>query len=172
MKRVAAIGNSGSEKSTPSAVLSTWTGLLLVASDPFYWERGWKAASPHAVRQRVTEATAGGIWIIDGHFASERDVVWARADTIVWLDYPLSLVLWRVSRRNLGWFLTRQAVWSGSRMSLSRAWSGIRHASRSFAQKRATYPAFLAKLPHLNILHFRSPHQVNCWLSGLDERED
>lgn len=121
MNRVAVIGNSGAGKSTLAAVLSERTGLPHIASDPFYWEHDWQAVAPEEVRQRVTEATVGNAWIIDGNFVSERDIVWVRADTVIWLDYPLPLVLWRVCRRNLGWFLTRQATWSGNRMSWRRA---------------------------------------------------
>ena len=165
MKRVAVIGNSGAGKSTLAAALSQRTGLPFIASDPFYWEHGWQAATPDAVRQRVTQATAGDAWVLDGNFVSERDIVWARADTIIWLDYPLALILWRVCRRNLGWLLTRQAVWSGNRMNWSRAWSGIHHARRTFAQKQATYPAFLAEFSHLILLRFRSPREANQWMS-------
>ena len=164
---MAVIGNSGSGKSTLAAALSQRTGLPLIASDPFYWEHGWQAVTPQSVRQRVTEATAADAWIIDGNFVSERDVVWARADTVIWLDYPLVLVLWRVCRRNFGWLLTRQAIWSGNRMTWSRAWSGIHHARRTYAQKRATYPAFLAEFAHLDMLHFQSPREANRWLSIL-----
>ena len=167
MKRVAIIGNSGAGKSTLAAALSAQTGLPLIASDPFYWELGWQAVAPEAVRQRVIEATAGDTWVIDGSFVSERDVIWARADTVIWLDYPLALVMWRVCRRNLGWFLTRAATWSGNRMNWKRAWSGIHHAHHGFAQKRATYPALLAEFSHLNILHFRSPREAERWLSTL-----
>ncbi len=172
MKRVAVVGNSGAGKSTLAATLSAEIGLPLIASDAFYWGEAWQPVPAQAVRQRVTDAAAGEAWVLDGNFVTERDTVWARADTIIWLDYPLPLILWRVARRNLGWFFTRQTIWSGNQMTWNRAWSGIRHAQRGFAQKRATYPAFLAEFPHLTVLHFRSPHQVNCWLSALDERED
>ena len=164
MKRVVIIGNSGAGKSTLAAALAKKAGLPLIASDPFYWTANWGAVSPEAVRQRVTDATATNIWVIDGNFDSERDVVWARADTVVWLDYTLALVMRRVCRRNLLWWLTGQTVWSGSRMTWNRAWSGIRHARRTFAQKQAAYPAFLADFPHLTILRFRSPHQVTHWM--------
>ncbi len=150
-----------------AAALSQRTGLPLIASDPFYWEYGWQAVSPEVVRQRVTEATAGDAWIIDGNFVSERDVVWARADRIIWLDYPLPLVLWRVFRRNLGWFSTRQLTWSGNCMNLNRVWSGIHHAHHTYAQKQATYPAFLAEFSHLTILHFQSPREAEQWLLTL-----
>ncbi len=169
MKRVAVIGNSGAGKSTLAAALSVKAGLPLIASDPFYWERDWQAAPAHLVRQRITEAAAADAWVLDGNFVSERGEVWARADTIIWLDYPLPLVLWRVLRRNLGWFFTRRITWSGNRMTWRSAWSGIRHAHRGFAEKRATFPAYLQEFPHLTVLHFHSPHQVNSWLSGVDQ---
>ncbi len=120
-----------------AAALSVKAGLPLIASDPFYWEQDWQAVPAQTVRQRVTEATAGDAWVLDGNFVSERDVVWARADTVLWLDYSLSLVLWRVLRRNLGWFFTRHLTWSGNRMTWHSAWSGIRHVYRGFSQTLA-----------------------------------
>jgi hypothetical protein len=50
-------------------------------------------------------------------------------------------------------------------MNWSRAWSGIHHARRTFAQKQATYPAFLAEFSHLILLRFRSPREANQWMS-------
>lgn len=91
MQRVVIVGNSGAGKSTLAAALSKKIGLPLIVSDPFYWEPGWQPVTPQAVRQRVTQANASSAWVIDGNFDSERDVVWARADTLIWLDYPLAL---------------------------------------------------------------------------------
>ena len=53
-----------------------WTAFDCLC--PFSWGRGWEAASPEAVRQRVTNATAADAWVRDGNFDAVRDVVWAR----------------------------------------------------------------------------------------------
>ena len=44
-----------------------------------------------------------------------RDLVWGRAELLVWLDYPLPLVLGRVVRRTLQRIVTREELWSGNR---------------------------------------------------------
>jgi hypothetical protein len=52
-----------------------------------------------------------------------RDVTWSRADTIVWLDYPLALVLWRWAARTVHRIRTRQEFWpgTGNRESVANA---------------------------------------------------
>ena len=53
-----------------------WTAFDCLC--PFSWGRGWEAASPEAVRQRMTDATAADTWVRDGNFGAVRGVVWAR----------------------------------------------------------------------------------------------
>ena len=41
------------------------------------------------------ETESGGSWIVDGNYRFLADVTWARADLIIWLDFPLYVNLWR-----------------------------------------------------------------------------
>ena len=50
----------------------------------------------------------------DGNFDADRDLLWARADLIVWLDLPLAVALGQALRRNLRWWLAGTPVWAGS----------------------------------------------------------
>ena len=119
------------------------------------------------VRAWADQATAAESWVLDGNFDAERDLVWGRAQLAVWLDLPLMTTLWRVSRRNLGWWINRETIWGGQRMTLSKALSGIRHALRSHALKRAAYPLRLAEFPHLQVVRIRSARQSKLWLAAL-----
>jgi hypothetical protein len=47
------------------------------------------------------------------------EIVWPRADTLVWLDPPRLMVMSRVIRRTGKRLLTREALWSGNRERLS-----------------------------------------------------
>ncbi|MET8438680.1 hypothetical protein ABZV61_39485 [Streptomyces sp900116325] len=52
-------------------------------------------------RRQAGEITRTDGWIVEGNFSKLADVVWHRADTLVWLDFPLPLILYRVVRRSL-----------------------------------------------------------------------
>ncbi len=165
MKRIVVVGNSGAGKSTLASELAVHLRLPYIASDGFYWEDGWTPAASAVVRRRIVESVAGDRWVIDGNCIAERDVVWGKADALIWLDYTLPLVLWRVCERNFRWVATQERTWSGNRMTLGRACSGIRHSLRTYTQKRSTYPRYLAEFPHLSVIHFRAPQEAKLWLA-------
>ena len=167
MKRILVIGTSGSGKSTLARRLSELLKLPYFPSDPFYWEADWKIASDEQVLQRLVEVIARETWILDGNFEDRRELVWGRADCIIWLDYSLPTVLSRVVLRNLRWFVTQQRIWSGNRMTLARALSGIRHAARSYAGKKARYPVFLADFPDTPVHRLQTNRATEAWLAQL-----
>jgi adenylate kinase family enzyme len=53
--------------------------------------------------------------IDDGNYSGVRDLVWSRADTVIWLDLPrwttMRQVIWRTVRRLAG----RTELWNGNR---------------------------------------------------------
>ena len=51
-----------------------------------------------------------------------RDLVWRPADTLIWLDLPLPLVMWRLLRRTVRRVATQEELWgTGNRESLRNA---------------------------------------------------
>lgn len=64
-------------------------------------------------RQRRTSAAPG--WVVDGNYSAVRDLVWSRADTVIWLDLPrwrvMRQVIWRTLRR----IATSAELWNGNR---------------------------------------------------------
>ena len=142
-------------------------GYTFYRNDPFYWQAKWQVASIESVVERVDAATSERSWILDGNFDDQRDFVWQRADTVIWLDYPLWRVLHQVVKRNLGLWLSQKPTWSDNHMSWQRAWSGIHHSLRSHKLKRKNYPNYLKEFPHLRVHHFRCPDEANRWLASL-----
>jgi hypothetical protein len=163
--RIAVIGCSGSGKSTFAPRVAERLGLPYVSTDAVFWTPDWKPTPSAEVRAWLEAATAADAWVTDGNFDDMRHVLWARAELIVWIDLPLATTLWRVARRNFGWWLTRTPAWGGLPMTFGKAMDGVRHMIRSHGLKRRTYPAFLAERPSTRVVRLTSPAAVAAWLT-------
>ena len=127
-----------------------------------------------AFRARVTEVLAAPAWVVDGNYQSVRDLVWPAATTLVWLDYPLPLVMWRLAARTLRRIISREELWNGNRERLrdnlfSRD-SIFLWALTSYPRHRREYPVELARpeYAHLAVVRLRRPRETERWLAGLD----
>ena len=121
MRRVVVIGTTGSGKSTLAERLAARTGLRVVELDALFWGRDWQGAPIELFRHRVERETRDDGWIVVGNYAQVRDLVWRPADTLVWLDLPLSLVMWRLLRRTIRRAATKEDLWgTGNRESFVR----------------------------------------------------
>ena len=122
MRRVVVFGTTGSGKSTVADRLAERTGLRVVELDALFWGRDWQPAPVELFRHRVERETIGDGWIVVGNYGQVRDLVWQPADTLIWLDLPLSLVMWRLLRRTIRRITTREELWgTGNRESLRGA---------------------------------------------------
>jgi adenylate kinase family enzyme len=112
-------------------------------------------------------------WIVDSDgYSAVRDVLWARADTLVWMDLPRRQVMWRVVRRSLWRGVRRAELWNGNRETL-RAWghSGhpVRWAWSEYGNRRRTIGDRLqtGTWDHLRVIHLTSAAEAKRWLAGL-----
>jgi adenylate kinase family enzyme len=132
-------------------------------------------AEPEVFRARVAEATAGDRWVVDGSYSKVRDLVWARADTLVWLDYPLAVKLWRLVERTARRLWTGEELWNGNRERLRDhlnlldrdnlfVWTVLQHRYH-----QTTYPAALAEPAHahLRLVRLRTPGAGRRWLEQV-----
>ena len=76
-------------------------GIPYIELDALHWEPNWTEAPDEVMRERVRSAISGEAWVVDGNYSAIRDLVWARADTVVWLDLPLPTILARYARRTI-----------------------------------------------------------------------
>ena len=163
-QRINVIGVSGVGKSAFALALSRRLRLPYIESDAFHWEPGWTPAPKPLRRARIAAAIVADAWVLDGNMEFARDLVWPRANTLMWLDYSLPVVLTRVCRRNLRLAWTHRELWNGNHMTWPFALSGIQHAITSYGKKRASFAHHLAVYPHLQVFRFQSPHQARYWL--------
>ena len=122
MRRVVVIGTTGSGKSRLADRLGERAGLRVIELDALNWGPGWQPAPLELLRHRVERETRDGDWIVVGNYDSVRDLTWRAADTLVWLDLPFPLVIWRLFWRTLRRSVTKENLWgSGNTESLLRS---------------------------------------------------
>ena len=103
MQRILIVGPCGAGKSTLAFDLAERTGLPLYHMDRLNWRPGWTEVGDDALREALREIVNGPRWIIEGTYGATLDVRLERADTVLYLDYPIPLCVWRVLRRIVAW---------------------------------------------------------------------
>ena len=168
MKRVLVIGSPGSGKSTLAKELARRTNLPLIHLDQQHWSSGWIEPPKDEWRRRVAELVAGENWIIDGNYGGSLEMRLARADTVIDLEFPVWLCVWRVLRRVAG---------SRGRMRPDMAQGCPEHFNLEFLLYTATFPWTARKRTDAKLAGFagkrirlRSPAETRRFLASLDPR--
>jgi adenylate kinase family enzyme len=167
------VGATGAGKSTLARRLADGLGVDFVELDALFWGPGWTPAEPAAFRVRVETATAGPAWVVAGNYGAVRDLLWPRADTIVWLDYRFPLVLGRLAVRTFRRGVTREVLWNGNRESLwehAMVWSprSLFHwLFTTYWRYRREFPRLFQEPAHVHarVVRLRSPRAAEEWLA-------
>ena len=173
MQRVSVVGSSGSGKSTFAERLADRLGVPLIQLDALNWGPNWTPVEVETFRSRVRAATAADAWVCDGNYSAVRPIVLARTDTVVWLDLPLRVCLWRVVRRTLRRYRTKEDLWgTGNRETLLRQFgrdSLIWWVLSTHRRRQRDYEARFAdpSMAHLEVRRFRSSKAAETWLAAL-----
>jgi adenylate kinase family enzyme len=166
MERVLVIGSPGAGKSTLATEIARRTGLPLIHLDRLHWRAGWVEPDKAEWERQVRALIAGDRWVIDGNYGGTLGPRLARADTAIWLDFPVWLCLWRVVRRALQYRgKNRPDMAEGCPERLN--WEFLVYTARFpwSGRKRivAKLPAFTGRL-----IHLRRPSETAAFLRKLD----
>jgi adenylate kinase family enzyme len=146
-----------------------------VELDAIFHQPGWTALDDDSFRARVSEATESGRWVVDGNYSVVRDLIWERADTVVWFDLPYVVVMARIIRRTLRRSVTRQELWNGNREPWSNlfsldpkksiiAWASTRHA---IYRRRYVEAEHDPRWDRLEFVRLRSQREVAALLTRV-----
>ena len=101
MKKIVVIGSGGSGKSRFSQELGEITGLPVVHLDKLFWRPNWTRTPEEEWLEIVRREIASPEWIMDGNFGGTREMRMREADTIIMLDLPRWLCMYRILKRTL-----------------------------------------------------------------------
>jgi adenylate kinase family enzyme len=172
VRRVSVVGTSGSGKSTLARELAETLGVPHLELDAVHHQPGWAPLPTDEFRRIVAARAAASGWVIDGNYGRVRDLVWARADTVVWLDLPKRTVMRQVVWRTLRRVALRRELWNGNRerwrnfLTWNPEQSVISWAWHKHAPDHAKYAAAAADpaSAHLRFIRLASRRDVARFL--------
>jgi adenylate kinase family enzyme len=174
MRRVVVVGSSGSGKSTLAEALAVRLGVPHVELDALHWGPNWTPTPTEILRPRVEAAIAGDGWTVSGNYSALRDSIWPRADTLIWLDYSMPLVMRRIVGRTIRRCITKESLWSNNietwRKSFFDTDSVIVWAWTTWRKQRRDYPKVFRSPAYKEIRKYRftSPEQTESWLNRVE----
>ncbi len=171
--RIVVVGVTGTGKTTLARRLAERFGVGHVELDALNWEANWVQAPTEVFRSRTVEATAGDQWVVDGNYSKTHDITWTRATMIVWLDYPLPFIMWRLGLRIFRRAITRERLWKGNRENLWTHFctrdSLILWGIKSYRRRKRQYGEAMRRWvsQEVQILKFGWPGEAERWLREL-----
>jgi adenylate kinase family enzyme len=167
VRRVSVVGNAGSGKTRLAKELAARLRVPHVELDAIFHQPNWTPLPTEQFRQRVAEVTAADGWVVDGNYSSVRDLVWHRADTVIWLDLPRATVMRQVVGRTLRRVASGQELWNTNRESwrtlFDRDESIVSWAWNNHAKYRSRYAAAVQdpKYGHLAFIRLGSKPEID-----------
>jgi adenylate kinase family enzyme len=172
-QRFVIIGTTGAGKSTLAKRLAETIRGDYIELDALHWEPNWVRAPLDVFRARAQAATRSDCWVAAGNFQVLQDIIWTKAEVVIWLDYSLPLIFWQLLRRTIDRAITHEELWSGNVdhniwMHL-KFWSADSHFNtlfRTYWRRKREFPNYflLQQYEHLVFLHFRMPRETKLWL--------
>ncbi|MGQ0528700.1 MAG: toxin [Panacagrimonas sp.] len=174
LDRVLIVGVSGAGKSTFARSLAAQLRQPVIELDALYWGPNWTPKPTDAFRHLADVAAAAPRWVADGNYSAVRDLLWPRAGTVFWLNYPFHVVMARALTRTVQRSWQRTELWHGNRESFGKSFlsrdSILLYAAQNWARKRQQFAELRASAqhPHLTWIEFQNPQQAEGFLHSFD----
>lgn len=169
-RRVLVAGVSGVGKTTLAAAISAAIRAPHTEIDGLFHGPNW--VPRESFLEDVEAFTAEEAWVTEWQYARARPLLAGRADTLVWLDLPVRVALWRLIRRTMRRSRARAELWNGNvepplrRMLVDRDHI-IRWGIRTRRKLKPVVPRLESEHPDLRVVRLRSQRDVDTWLRAL-----
>jgi adenylate kinase family enzyme len=174
-KRIVVIGTTSSGKSTLAGQLADKLNYSFIELDALHWEPNWAEAPLEVFRQRVEEATQSPGWVVAGNYHVVRDLLWPKAEAVIWLDYSLWRIFRQLTHRTFTRWWTQELLWGTNYETIwmhLKLWSDeslFHWLFKTYWRRKREYPVLLAQPEHrhLKLIHFKHPKETEQWLNSL-----
>ena len=99
MKKIILIGSGGAGKSTLARQLGAALQIEVIHLDALFWKPNWTPVQREKQVEIQKELVNKEEWIIDGNYGGTIDIRLQAADTIIFLDIPRTICVYRAFKR-------------------------------------------------------------------------
>lgn len=169
-RRILVAGVTGAGKSTLARAIAERLDLPYTEIDSLYHGPNWTPRGTFV--EEVDALSSGPAWVTEWQYRAVRPMLAARAEVLVWLDYPFRVSFGRVIRRTWRRARTREELWNGNTEpgmlhAITNRDGIIRWGFRTRDKLRKSMPAAIEANPHLRVVRLRSQRETDAWLAAL-----
>ncbi|MGG2094625.1 topology modulation protein [Bacillus sp. S13(2024)] len=176
MNRIMVIGiSAGVGKSTFARNLAEILYIPVYHLDAFYWKPGWVEASIEEFSTAQQDIVNQHQWIIEGNYSNTFEIRAEHADTIIYLELPLYICLYRVIKRwltNIG--KTRPDMGAGCKEKID--WDFIKFIYTTYYPRKRKMAERLQFFQSLGskkvIITLKSKQEINSYLENIKKQEE
>ena len=171
--RLAVVGTSCCGKSVLAQRVAEKLGIKHIEQDRLIWRPNWEKVPREEYQPLLVQECAAESWTMSGNFSLRVDDLWKPVTHVVWLNYPLAVVLFRWLKRTSRRILLREECCNGNYESIKSSFlekdSLIWWIFRTHWRRRAQYSAMRSdpRLANVEFLEFRHPRDAERWLGEL-----
>ncbi len=101
MKKILIIGSGGAGKSTLARQLHDATCIEVIHLDKVFWRPNWVETPKDEWEKTIENLLNKDSWIMDGNYGGTLEMRFAICDTVIFLDMPRTICVWRAFARFL-----------------------------------------------------------------------
>ncbi len=177
-RRIIVIGSSCAGKSTLAERLAASMGVPFVELDALFWKPGWVESEDDEFCAKISKAAAGEAWVVAGGYHRQTTAtIWPRAETVIWLDLPLRVTVWRILRRSWARWRRHELLWGTNE---ERFWDQLKIWNRedsliafTVGTRHERHRRYLGAMSepqwaHIRFIRLRSAAEIELFVKSLE----
>lgn len=177
MKKINVIGTTGSGKSTFSMRLANKINCAYIQMDELFWKTSWEESLDEEFFDRVKEAISGNFWVLDGNYSRTNDIKWAKADTIIWVDFSYGRTLYQLLKRTIMRVYSKKELWpeTGNTESFKKSFMSKKSILlwffKNYKKNKRRYSELMKSpsIKHIKFIRLRSPREINKYINSISQ---